>query len=112
MDFSNCHEPPEINGSDLNGLCVLIVDDFWDVAAGVKMLLEAWGANVLGPVATIAEAEHMISERSPSVAIVDITLRDGEQSHSLIDRLFNKGIRVVVITGDADVSLPLGAAVI
>ena len=47
----------------------------------------------------------MISERTPNVAIVDITLRGGEQSHSLIDRLCDKGIRVVVATGDADVSL-------
>jgi FixJ family two-component response regulator len=74
------------------------------------MLLESWGADILGPVATIAEAERMISERSPNVAIVDITLRGGEQSHSLIDRLCDKGIRVVVVTGDADVSLPLGRA--
>ena len=74
------------------------------------MLLESWGADVLGPAATSAEAEHMISERAPNVAIVDITLRGGEQSHSLIDRLCDKGIRVVVATGDADVSLPLGRA--
>ena len=83
-----------------------------DVATGVKMLLESWGADILGPVATIAEAERMISERSPNVAIVDITLRGGEQSHSLIDRLCDKGIRVVVVTGDADVSLPLGGAAV
>jgi len=68
------------------------------------------GADVLGPVATIAEAERLISERSPNVAIVDITLRGGEESHSLIDRLCEKGIRVVVATGDTDVSLPLGRA--
>ena len=110
MNSSFCHESPESNASDLNGLCGLIVDDSWHVATGVKMLLESWGADILGPVATIAEAERMISERSPNVAIVDITLRDGEQSHSLIDRLCDKGIRVVVVTGDADVSLPLGRA--
>jgi len=112
MNSSNCHESPESNASDLNGLCVLIVDDSCDVATGVKMLLESWGADILGPVATIAEAEHIISERSPNVAIVDITLRGGEQSHSLIDRLCDKGIRVVVATGDPDVSLPLGKAAV
>ena len=98
---------PEI---DLSGLCVLIVDDSFAAALGVKRLLEAWGADILGPAATIAEAEHMVSERNPDVAIVDITLRGGEQSHSLIDRLCDKGVRVVVATGDADVSLPLGRA--
>ena len=101
---------PEINASDLNGLCVLIVDDSFDAAIGVKVLLESWGVEILGLAATIAEAERMVSERTPNVAIVDITLRGGEQSHSLIDRLCDKGIRVVVATGDADVSLPLGRA--
>ena len=81
---------------------------FVDVATAARTLLESWGADILGPVGTIAEAEHMIFERSPNVAIVDITLRGGEQSHSLIDRLCDKGIRVVLITGHADVSLPLG----
>ena len=99
------HGSPEI---DLSGLCVLIVDDSFHVALEVKGLLESWGADILGPAATIAEAEHMVSERNPNVAIVDITLRGGEQSHSLIDRLCDKGVRVVVATGDADVSLPLG----
>ncbi len=74
------------------------------------MLLELWGAHILGPAATVAEAERIILEQSPNVALVDITLRGGEQSHSLIDRLCDKGIRVVVVTGDADVSLPLGRA--
>ena len=49
---------PEI---DLSGLCVLIVDDSFAAALGVKRLLEAWGADILGPAATIAEAEHMVS---------------------------------------------------
>jgi DNA-binding response OmpR family regulator len=102
----------EIDAPDLNGLCILIVDDSSDVATGVKMLLESWGADVLGPVATIAEAERLISEQTPNVAIVDITLRGGEESHSLIDRLCDKGIRVVAATGDTDVSLPLGRAAV
>ena len=76
------------------------------------MLLESWGADILGPAATIAEAERMISEGSPNVAIVDITLRGGEQSHSLIDLLCDNGIRVIVATGDADVSLPLSRAAV
>ena len=90
----NCAKRPEEQeslASDLSGLCVLIVDDFWDAALGVKMVLESWGVHVLGPVATIAEAERMISDRDPDVAIVDITLRGGEQSHKLIDRLSDKG---------------------
>jgi DNA-binding NarL/FixJ family response regulator len=76
-EFSKLSGNANKGASDLNGLCVLIVDDSSYVADGVKMLLEAWGADILGPVATTAEAERMVSARSPNVALVDITLRGG-----------------------------------
>ena len=101
---------PQASASELNGLCILVVEDSWDVGAGLKMLLESWGADVLGPVATVAEAERVAHERKPDVAIVDINLRRGERSYGLIDRLQGQGIRVVVMTGYADASVPPGTA--
>jgi DNA-binding NtrC family response regulator len=89
----------------LSGLRVLIVEDSWQVATGLKSLLETWGADVAGPVATTADAVRLTSERTPDVAIVDINLRGGEKSYDLIDQLHHQGTRVVVITGYADVSL-------
>jgi DNA-binding NtrC family response regulator len=74
------------------------------------MLLESWGADVAGPAATTAEARQMISERTPDVALVDINLRDGEQSYCLINQLHDQGIRIVVISGYADVSPAVGKA--
>ena len=105
-------EPPETEPSDLSGLCVLVVDDSWHVSSGLKVLLELWGADVIGPAATTADAERMASERRPDVAIVDINLRGGERSYGLIDRLYDQGIRVVVITGYADAALPPGKAAV
>ena len=110
-----CHmpfEPPETEPSDLSGLCVLVVDDSWHVSSGLKVLLESCGADVLGPAATTADAERMASERRPDVAIVDINLRGGERSYGLIDRLYDQGIRVVVLTGYADPALPPGKAAV
>ena len=69
------------------------------------MLLESQRASVDGPVATTADAMRLISNSTPDVAIVDINLRDGELSYELIDRLQGRGIRVVVLTGYANVSL-------
>ena len=112
MPSSDSHEPPETQPSDLSGLCVLVVDDSWHVSSGLKMLLESWGADVIGPAATTADAERMASERRPDVAIVDINLRGGERSYGLIDRLYDQGIRVVVITGYADAALPQGKAAV
>jgi len=43
---------------------------------------------------------------------VDINLRDGELSYELIDRLQDRGIRIVVLTGYADISLQKGKAVV
>ncbi len=89
----------------LNGLRVLIVEDVWQVATGLKQLLEALGAEVAGPVATSADAERLISQRILDAAVVDIHLRKGDTSYDLIDQLHDRGIRTVVVTGSSDVSV-------
>src|SRR5262249_33089979 len=94
--------------SDLDGLRVLIVEDSWHVSTGLRMLLEARGATVDGPVATTADAMRLVSEHVPDAAIVDINLRDGELSYELIDWLQDRGIRVVVLTGYSEISLQEG----
>jgi CheY-like chemotaxis protein len=101
---SNICDSPKAGPSELNGLRVLVVEDSWDVATGLRMLLESWGADIVGPVATTADAMRLVSERTLDVALVDINLRNGEQSYSLINRLHDQGIRIVVISGYADVS--------
>src|SRR5215468_3717161 len=96
--------------SDLDRLRVLVVEDSWEISTGLQVLLEASGAIVLGPVSTTADAKRLISEDTPDAAIVDINLRDGELSYDLIDQLQGRGIRVVVLTGHADVSVAQGKA--
>jgi CheY-like chemotaxis protein len=93
------------SASELNGLRILIVEDSWQVSAALKRLLEACGADVAGPAATVADAARLVSERTPDVALVDINLRGGELAYDLIDKLHNQGIRIVVVTGYADVSI-------
>jgi DNA-binding NtrC family response regulator len=89
--------------TNLNGLRVLLVEDSWHVGAALKRLLETCGADVAGPAATAADAVRLISERTIDVAVVDINLRGGELAYDLIDQLHNQGIRIVVVTGYADV---------
>jgi len=108
MTSSSAGDSPEAEPSDLSGLCVLVVEDSWSVSAGLKMLLEAWGAEVIGPAASVADAVHMMSLRTPDVALVDMSLRRGERSDGLIDELYGRGIRVVVISGYAEVPLAPG----
>src|SRR5262245_54874760 len=110
MTSSLVCDPPEASSLELEGLCVLIVEDSWDVGTGLKMLLESWGAVVSCPAATTADAERLVCERTPDVALVDINLRDGEQSYCLINQLHEQGISVVVVSGYAEVLPAVGKA--
>ena len=105
---SSAHEPSASGSSDLKGARILLVEDSWHVGNAIKRLLRTLGADVAGPAATIGDAERLVAERTPDVAIVDINLRDGERANPLIDRLHEQRIPVVVITGYTAVALPPG----
>jgi CheY-like chemotaxis protein len=76
---------------DLNGLRVLVVEDSWQVGTGLKTLLASWGARVIGPVPTTADAMLLFSQEAPDVALVDVSLQNGELSYGLIDWLHDRG---------------------
>jgi CheY-like chemotaxis protein len=107
MGASNTGDSLEPEPAELRGARVLVVEDSWDVSTGLKMLLEAYGAEVLGPAATANDARRLWSQSVPDVALVDINLRTGELSYGLIDEMRALGIPVVVITGYANTE-PLG----
>jgi CheY-like chemotaxis protein len=108
MTSSNAQDPPQAAVSDLEGLRILVVEDSWLLGMNLKSLLRALGAEVLGPAASAADAERLLSGFTPDVALVDFNLRGGELAHGLIDRLNEQGVRTVVISGYADVPLPPG----
>lgn len=95
---------------DLSGIRILVVEDSWHIGTALKSLLRALEAEVLGPVATPAEAERLISEQMPDASIVDFNLRGGELANGLIDKLNELGIRVIVISGYASVPIAPGKA--
>jgi CheY-like chemotaxis protein len=86
---------------DLRDVRVLLVEDTWQVGAALKRLLEELGATIVGPAPTVAEAERLIAEHSPDIALVDIKLRSDELSYGLIDDLHRRGISVIVASGYA-----------
>jgi len=94
MPSSNTHDP-------LNGVHILLVEDSWPVGIAMKRLLQTLGASVAGPAATTVEAERLISEHVPDAALVDINLRGGELAYGLINRLYDRGVCVIVTTGYA-----------
>jgi len=86
---------------DLTGVRILLVEDSWHVGKAMKTLLQLLGAEVAGPAATGGEADRLCSEQVPDLALVDFHLRGGELATGLIDRLHDRGVPVVVITGYA-----------
>jgi DNA-binding NtrC family response regulator len=107
---SSAHGRDASGSSELSGAHILLVEDSWHVGNAIKRLLHALGADVAGPAATAADADRLVAERTPDVAIVDMNLRGGERANVLIDRLHEQRIPVIVITGYTAVSLPSGKA--
>ena len=92
---------PEPGCADLTGLHILVVEDSAELGAAVASLLQACAAEVAGPVATATDAQRLIDELLPDVALIDIHLRGGERADDLIARLHDSGVRVVVTSGDS-----------
>ena len=102
----------EAASPDLTGVRVLVVEDCWHIGSAVKSLLQACGADVAGPVATTAAAEHLISKQAPDVALVDFCLRGGERADVLIDQLHHRDVPVIVMTGYAALAPGKAAAIL
>jgi DNA-binding response OmpR family regulator len=84
---------------------ILIVEDEYYLAADLADALAARGAEVVGPVATLAEATRAIAQSPPDRAVLDVNLR-GEMSFPIADRLEAAGIPYVIATGYSQGSLP------
>jgi DNA-binding response OmpR family regulator len=83
----------------LEGMRILVVEDSWQLGTAVTDLLRDLGAEVIGPVATTADAQRLASGQRPDAALVDFHLRNGELANRLIDWLHEQGVHVVMMTG-------------
>lgn len=105
MTVVNGGDAPAGEPSNLRGMRILLVEDSWQLGIALKSLLRSFDAEVDGPVATTMDAEHLIAQHVPDAAVVDINLRQGERSYSLIDRLIGQGVPVVVTSGYSDLPM-------
>ena len=85
---------------ELRGMRALLVEDSWHVAEAMRSLLENIGIEIVGPAGTLANAERLAESATYDLAVVDINLR-GEMAYGLIERLCDRGIPVVIISGNA-----------
>ncbi len=84
-------------------LSVLIVEDEALVATGIEMDLEDAGVEVVGWATHRAEALSLAAERRPTLALVDIQLRAGEDGVALAAELHAEhGVEIVFLTAQTD----------
>ncbi|MDX2155699.1 MAG: response regulator [Hyphomicrobiaceae bacterium] len=95
-------EPPQdalaARAVSLEGVSVLLVEDSWHIAVALKSLLENAGLVVDGPAGSLARANALLDQRAPDLAIVDINIK-GRMSFDLIDRLAERCVPVIVVSG-------------
>jgi AmiR/NasT family two-component response regulator len=84
--------------SGLAGRRVLVVEDEFLIALDVEETLRDLGCEVVGPVATVAEALAIADPVCCDVAVLDVRLVDGS-TEPLAVALKERGIPFVVLTG-------------
>lgn len=89
----------------LRGRRLLAVEDDYLIATQLQKELIAAGAEVVGPVATVAEALQLAASERLDGAVVDINL-GGELAYPVADVLRARRVPVVFVTGYDQSSVP------
>jgi DNA-binding NarL/FixJ family response regulator len=83
--------------------CILVVDDEFLIAEGFRIQLEALGLSVCGTAATAQEALKLAQRHNPSVVLMDVRLRGGEDGvDAAIAIRHAVGSKVIFITGSRE----------
>jgi CheY-like chemotaxis protein len=93
-------------GSGLSGCCILVVEDEYFLADDLARALEAFGAEIVGPVGEVTDAVAALDAGTPvHGAVLDINLR-GEMVYAVASALQARNIPFVFATGYAGASIP------
>lgn len=82
----------------LKGKRVLVVEDDYFIAADLTRALERDEMVVIGPVASVDDANETLSAQMPDAAILDIHLGSAT-AYQLADRLMGEQVPVLFVTG-------------
>jgi CheY-like chemotaxis protein len=101
---------PDLSAStSLRGCRLLVVEDDYMIADDLRGELIGAGAEVIGPVPTVAQALRMIETTALKGAILDVNL-GGEKVFPLVDALQQRGIPCVFMTGYDRQAIPAAYA--
>lgn len=77
---------------------VLVVEDDVLIAMMIEDIVTELGLHMIGPVISVAEAEHSARTAAFDIAIVDVSIKGG-YAYSVADILAERGIPFVFSTG-------------
>jgi DNA-binding response OmpR family regulator len=96
---------PAATSQILEGKRILVVEDEYYLADDIVRALRSRGAEIVGPVATLSQAERLVSDGGLDCAILDINLR-GEMGYPVADRLADAGVPFLFATGYSSDAIP------
>ena len=91
--------------SGMSGKRVLIAEDDYFIAKSLARDLKLVGAEIVGPVATVADALNLVGVGAVDGAVLDINLR-GEMAFAVADALVERGIPFVFASGYGNEIIP------
>jgi ActR/RegA family two-component response regulator len=89
----------------LEGRRILLVEDEYFIVDDMVRALEASGAGVIGPVASVDDALDLIETTNLDGAVLDLNLR-GEMAYPVADALIERGVPFVFATGYDKAMIP------
>ena len=92
----------------LSGQKILVVEDEWMIAQHLSMLLEDMACEVVGPVATVADALAKIGVEQIDCVLLDANL-NGTSSAPIVDALIAEAVPFIIVTGYGALDLPTDA---
>jgi CheY-like chemotaxis protein len=96
----------ERDDPDLTGVHILLIEDEHIVAAAFARALAFFGAEIVGPAATVEQALALIAS-APRIdgAVLDVNLR-GVRAFGVADELAARGVPFVFATGYSALAIP------
>ena len=84
---------------------MLVVEDEYLIADDLVRALRKSGAEPVGPVGTVAEAQRLLEKERPDAAILDLHLR-GESASGLVEQLAADQVPCLIVSGYSEQSFP------
>jgi DNA-binding response OmpR family regulator len=91
--------------SSLKGSRVLILEDEYYLADDLAQALRTSGAEPVGPVSSVSEAEELFSREKPDAAILDLNLR-GAMATEFVERLAKTSMPCLIVSGYGAEAVP------